>query len=296
MTDSQIASMLGRQQPGVKTKRQELGLAKDKAHRKYSFEDVKKEFAKTDYILLSDESDYKDAATNSLRYLCPRHIDKGILSISLGHLKDGRGCYYCGREVTENAHMIPQSKLERDCHSLCETKGFIYVGVERSEGRIIILYICPFHKEVGIQKMRKNNMERDYVCGCPYCVDTKKYKFSKGEETIANLLDELEIRYIRQYRFDGCRDQDLLPFDFYLPSSHSCIEYDGQHHFYPVCFNGITKEEAEKNHMNTVKHDEIKNFYCKFNSIPLLRIPYYDFNNIDEYIYNFLNIERGKYN
>ena len=287
-TDKEIAEMLNRPCSGVKSKRQELGLEKDKAHRKYTFQDVINEFTKRNYILLSGEEDYINAAENSLKYLCPKHIQYGSQSISLGHLQSGRGCYYCGRETTEKAHIIPNEKLDQICKDLCNKKGFIYIGFFRKDGRIYIQYICPNHKECGVQEMQKGNMERDNITACPFCVENKNYKFSKGEQEIENYLIDNNIVYTRQYIFSDCIDQRYLPFDFYLNELNKCVEYDGQHHFYPVTFNGISIEEATINHANTVRHDNIKTEYCKKNNIPLLRIPYFEQNDIKNKLNNFI--------
>ena len=293
MTDAQISTLLGTHPTsGVKTKRQELGLIKDKAHRKYSFDDVIDAFSKTDYILLSDKNDYINAAENTLRYLCPKHIDKGELKISLGHLLDGRGCYFCGREVTEQAHILSSDQINKECKQICESKGFLYQGFERIDGKIYILYICPKHTDAGIQYMTKVNMNRPNIVGCPYCMDTKKYKFSKGEQEIEKYLINQNIPYLRQYIFNDCKDINYLPFDFYLPTLNKCIEYDGQHHYKPVTFNGISIEEAEMNHKATIKHDKIKDKYCQSKNIELLRIPYYEFDNIFQLLQDFIFNER----
>lgn len=293
MTDTQISTLLGTHPTsGVKTKRQELGLTKDKAHRKYSFDDVIDAFSKTDYILLSDKNDYINAAENTLRYLCPKHIDKGELKISLGHLLDGRGCYFCGREVTEQAHILSSDQINKECKQICESKGFLYQGFERIDGKIYILYICPKHTDAGIQYMTKGNMNRPNIVGCPYCMDTKKYKFSKGEQEIEKYLVNQNIPYLRQYIFNDCKDINYLPFDFYLPTLNKCIEYDGQHHYKPVTFNGISIEEAEMNHKATIKHDKIKDKYCQSKNIELLRIPYYEFDNIFQLLQDFIFNER----
>lgn len=293
MTDLELSKYLpNHPSKSIKYKRQDLGLTKDKAHRKYSFQDVINEFEKTDYILLSDENDYYDAATNSLRYLCPNHLDKGEMTISLGHLQTGRGCWYCGRERTENGHLLSDSILDTVCNKTCNKKGLIYKGWHRDEGLIYIDYICPKHKTVGIQSMRKGNMERDFIIGCPYCVEIKNIRFSKGVKEIEKYLKEKCIQYIQEFTFNDCRDINLLPFDFYLPKYNKCIEYDGEHHFRPVTFNGISKEEAQKNHEMTVKHDFIKNQYCENNNISLLRIPYYEFKDIKNILDIFLLNER----
>lgn len=245
--------------------------------------------------MLSTKEDYIDSATNSLRYLCPKHLDKGEQTISLGHLQSGRGCYYCGRKIVEDAHMIDYEQNEKECKVICDKKGFIYVGVLKNDMYYYIQYICPKHPEAGVQIMRKGNMNRDNISGCPYCFDTKGFRFSKGEKKVESILKEMNINYLQQYYFNDCRDTNMLPFDFYLPSLNSCIEYDRQHHFYPVTFNGVSKEQAVINHLSTVKHDKIKNEYCNNNGITLLRIPYYDFNNIEILMKSFIdNIEQDK--
>lgn len=289
MSDKEISEYFGTHtEVSVATKRKRMHLNRSK--RKYVFQDVINEFEKTDYILLSNEDDYVDSATNSLRYLCPKHLDKGEQTISLGHLQAGKGCYYCGREVTESARMIDDEENKRECMEICKKIGFIYVGTYRENGLIYIQYICPKHPEADIQTMRKGNMKRTNIQGCPYCFDTKKFKFSKGEKEVKRVLQSLNIAFLPQYTFQDCKDKNILPFDFYLLDLNKCIEYDGQHHFYPVPFNGISSEDAQNNHLTTIKHDKIKNEYCKNNNIELLRIPYYDFKNIEVIVRDFLNL------
>ena len=85
-------------------------------------------------------------------------------------------------------------------------------------------------------------------------------------------LNDLNIKYIMQKRFELCKDIKMLPFDFYLPEYNLCIEYDGIQHFIPQSFGS----QMDKNKMfKKVKdHDKIKDRYCKKNGIKLLRIPY----------------------
>lgn len=289
MSDKDISDYFGTHSEfSVATKRKRMHLTK--SNRKYTFKDVVNEFEKTEYILLSNEDEYIDSATNSLRYLCPKHLDKGEQTISLGHLQSGRGCYYCGREITEEAHIIDAELNNKECQGICNEKGFVYIGTYREDGLIYIQYVCPKHLEAGIQSMRKGNMKRDNIKGCPYCFDTKKFVFSKGEKAVEQVLQDLNITYLPQYTFLDCKDKNLLPFDFYLPKLNKCIEYDGQHHYYPVTFNGVSEDRAKENHLVTVKHDKIKNKYCKENNIELLRIPYYDFKNIEVIVRDFLNL------
>ena len=51
------------------------------------------------------------------------------------------------------------------------------------------------------------------------------------------------------------------------------VEYDGEHHFKKI---------------NTLRNDFIKNNYAFENKIPLLRIPYTNYDNIEDIITNFI--------
>ena len=51
------------------------------------------------------------------------------------------------------------------------------------------------------------------------------------------------------------------------------------------------KKEAEKSFTKTKKHDIIKNEYAKQNNIPLLRIPYYESDNIESILIQWLKDE-----
>ena len=46
--------------------------------------------------------------------------------------------------------------------------------------------------------------------------------------------------------------------------------------------NVYTKEETEKQLVLTQKRDKIKNTYCEEHGIKLIRIPYWEFKNIEE--------------
>ena len=77
------------------------------------------------------------------------------------------------------------------------------------------------------------------------------------------------VEFEQEYRFDDCRDKLCLPFDYYIPSIKTAIEYDGIQHYKPVSLFG-----GEQAFLLLQKHDEIKTKYCKENNITLIRIPY----------------------
>lgn len=119
--------------------------------------------------------------------------------------------------------------------------------------------------------------------GCPIC------KSSKGEQKISQILRRNNIKFVKQYVYPGCKHIALLPFDFYLPQYNALIEYDGLQHFQPCRFGGMSLEEAQEKFLSLRVRDGIKNNYCAEYDIPLLRIPYYNFNKIEELITLFLN-------
>lgn len=77
-------------------------------------------------------------------------------------------------------------------------------------------------------------------------------------------------------------------FDFYLPQYNLFIEYDGEQHFKPIRYYTQTEEEMMAAFKKTQEHDRIKNKYCEDNQINLLRIPYWEKENIETIINNHL--------
>lgn len=70
--------------------------------------------------------------------------------------------------------------------------------------------------------------------------------------------------------------------DCYLKDFNMVIEYDGQHHFEEVNFNNkMTEKQMKDNFENVKRRDKIKDDYCKENGIKILRIPYWNFDNIE---------------
>lgn len=107
-------------------------------------------------------------------------------------------------------------------------------------------------------------------------------KESYGEYIINKCLQSYNINFIFQAYFDDCYDIFVLPFDFYLPDYNLVIEYDGLQHYEP--------KFGEESFKKTLLHDGMKNNYCRWNNIDLLRIPYWERDNIEEILIKKLNI------
>lgn len=134
---------------------------------------------------------------------------------------------------------------------------------------------CGGHKEVKTSSIINQVV---VSCGC---------LISKGESRIASLLDSIDIKYHQQYSFDECVNpitKTKLKFDFFLPDYYICIEYDGKQH------TQAKGSWAEKESLELIQYrDSIKNSFCEDNHIPLLRIPYTDYEILNkEYLLDFL--------
>ncbi len=113
--------------------------------------------------------------------------------------------------------------------------------------------------------------------GCPECNQ------SKGEIQVSGWLDSRNVDYLIEYKYKDCKNIEPLAFDFYVPKYNTLVEFDGKQHFEPIeWFGGLADFEYRK------QNDNIKNQYCKDNNIPLLRIPYWDFDNIEQILENWL--------
>ena len=107
----------------------------------------------------------------------------------------------------------------------------------------------------------------------------------RGEEFIANYLRNKNITFIQQKTFDDCLSPNgkKLRFDFFV-SNQILIEYDGQQHY------GFTGYDwnTEENHQKTIVNDKIKNDYCKNHNLKLIRIPYWDYDNLENILQNII--------
>lgn len=138
---------------------------------------------------------------------------------------------------------------------------YIYKLISYSNVKII----CKKH---GVFEQNANTHRRG--SGCSIC------KISRGELKIEQYLKENNIKYKIQKRFKHCKNKNRLPFDFYLSEYNICIEYDGELHY-----KKSRRYNAEYKLKQTKINDKIKTKYCKDSNIKLIRIPYWEFKNIE---------------
>lgn len=115
------------------------------------------------------------------------------------------------------------------------------------------------------------------------CSACHKCNTSFGEKMIIDIFEDKDIEYKHQYSFDGLK-RHLFDFVILSKGKPIAIEYDGIQHFEPVgYFGGERKFKVQQ------KRDEIKNAFCKENDIQLIRIPYWEVENIETILENVIN-------
>lgn len=113
----------------------------------------------------------------------------------------------------------------------------------------------------------RNNLINGHTqsCGCIHS--------SIGENNIEQLLKKYNITYKKEYIFSNFKNRR---FDFYLPDYNRLIEFDGIQHFQFKNTWYQSKEEWEQNLMR----DNEKTAYALSHNISLIRIPYWERDNI----------------
>lgn len=133
------------------------------------------------------------------------------------------------------------------------------------------IYLCNCQCGSKNVEVGRNNLLTGHTssCGC---------LTSKGEETISELLTKANIKFEKQKTFEDFKrfNHGKFKFDFFVDGKYA-IEFDGSQHFNHHKFVGWFTEESLK---TTRERDLFKNQYCFSNNIPLIRIPYWEKDNI----------------
>lgn len=156
-----------------------------------------------------------------------------------------------------------------------------------------------YHTSVDYIMMKHNTKDCQHeslISACGFLYHNTRYPVctptSRGEYSVeTNLIDNL-INFEKQYKFKDCVYKNALRFDFAVfedlekTKLKYLIEYQGEQHYMPRTFNGMSKAKAKINFTGQKIKDKIKVDYCIENDIKLLIIPYWEFDNIDKIIIN----------
>lgn len=199
-------------------------------------------------------TNYKDAHTK-IEICCPTH---GIFKQTPHNHLHGNGCGKCAESIrkTKEEFVVKSIKIHGNLYD--------YSLVEYTNSLTKVKIICNIH---GLFLQSPSN-HSNHMRGCPKC------KYSKGERAIEQFLIVRDISYIPQFKFE---DLSKLKFDFYLPELNTLIEYDGeQHTIFPNQFHRDISDFRRQQ-----KRDELKNEYARERNIILIRIPFFEFKNIN---------------
>lgn len=97
-------------------------------------------------------------------------------------------------------------------------------------------------------------------------------------------MEKHNINYTRQKTFKDCMDKLPLKFDVFDEDNNIAIEFQGEQHYFPVDFETNNKEKARKQFASLKRRDAIKKKFCINNNIKLICIPYYERNNVENFL------------
>lgn len=183
---------------------------------------------------------------------------------------------------------------KRPCKMTCDKPDGCYVctgknrwkNTEYFKNEVAARFGDEFAVLGDYEKARKPLLVRHNLCGdeymvspdnllrgkgCPKCARRK----SKYSRKVEDILTRMELFYIREKRFEDCKDVRVMPFDFYIPSLNVCIEVDGEQHYL-----GWDRKGGDLEYIQN--HDAMKTEYCERNGIKLIRLPYFSFDDFED--------------
>ena len=219
------------------------------------------------YKVIIKKEDIK-CNTDILNYICSKH---GFKSMRISNFISGKGCPECAEEKLSELFRLSNDEVEQRINQL----GGVWLNkgcyINNAEKNLLIQ--CSECGKPFITSL--SNYTQYGGQACPECLKIE----SNGERRIRHWLEANNILFKQEKWFEDCRDQKPLPFDFYLFQYNICIEYDGEQHF--------SKEGYFRDTLQYIQmHDTIKNNYCFDNGIKLIRIPYWDYDNIETILNN----------
>lgn len=202
--------------------------------------------------------------------LCPIH---GVFQqIPNSHLL-GKGCQKCA--LQDQYSFIEKANLKH-ANEYDYSKVVFISNIDK------VNIICSKHGE--FLQSPHNHLRG---AKCPKC------NSSKGEHRIIECLQELNIEFEYQKKFDDLKNVRRLSLDFYIPSLRLAIEYNGKQHFQPEGFGSKQEDPIEK-FAQYKQSDNIKKKYCESHDIRLCVIPFWDFKSIKEILIQWL-VEENLY-
>ena len=167
------------------------------------------------------------------------------------HILRKHGCPICGGSAkrTTESFINDAKKVHGDKYDYSKSE---YNGTHTP-----LIIICPIHGEFS-------QAPNDHLHGqgCPHC------KQSKIENEVRNMLEENNMEFIQQYKYDETNQKNRL--DFYIPKYNLAIECQGEQHFKLVDFANNGDEWANEQFEKNLFRDKYKHALCENKGIKLL--------------------------
>lgn len=211
-------------------------------------------------------------------------------------------CEICGQEFTLLYNNSTRKTCSEKCHAILieQLKHVEWLNNIREENeKIFYKRLSEIQTSVDVIG-QYINMNTDILCRCKIHHTTfhmkpvkilhgnngcSKCMNYKNENLIHALLIKWGYDFIQQYRFVDCKNKRPLPFDFYLKDFNAVIEYDGEGHYKPIPRGNMNLDDAQTEYQRVKLHDKIKTEYCEKNNIILIRIPYWESEDIEGYLF-----------
>lgn len=208
---------------------------------------IQKHGYKYDYRQINTQNTLSDGI-----FICDKHGE--FKQMIKNHLA-GNGCYFCGREKTNEARRVkPNEFIERakKIHKLPNGEPKYFYNEKDYKGYYENMrMICRIHGE--FYQTPANHLK----CSSKMFLEDNK---SKLEEYVERFLIENNLNYIHLYRNKLILSKQSL--DFYLPDLNVAIECQGIQHF---------KDKHFSEGLNIIIERDIrKNKICLENGIKLL--------------------------
>lgn len=223
------------------------------------------------YILITEKNEFINVKMH-IKYICLVH---GETCAVMDNLMRGHGYLKC--------------KNEEMSYIMRHNKDYIRDYINSFNNNILL-------NADEYTNMIERNLKIKCRCGNIYTTSFANYKShnvrqciscsskqSKNESHISSILQRMNIEFIPEKRFYDCRHIRPLPFDFYLPNYNLIIEYDGEGHYFESFYDGHAKDSSQMLIERQI-NDSIKDKYCQDNNITILRIPYWEQENIEKII------------
>lgn len=224
-------------------------------------------------------SEYTNSVTN-LKVQC---VCGDVFEVKLGNFirNNKNRCNQCsiGRK---HKHFIPES----DVIEHIESKGVKLLSkYVNCTDKLKLQCACGEIYYTNFNKFKTNNKIR-----CNKC--TRSY--SKIEILTEQYFKDNNVKYKTQITFKDLKVKSNvnLRFDFGIYDDKDSLvfllELDGIQHF-----KSVEKFGGEKGFETVRKNDNLKKIYCEKNNIKLIRIPYCNFNQINDILHDILKYDNS---